>query len=173
MESRITKKVDIHLTSFKEDIKEWFEANNADISGGSSRNEFLQFIFDYGTLCLSKDDFAKRKRVKNTVPTQIRCCACRANGEQCTRRRKEGEDFCGTHNKGTPYGVIQSDILDLNILKKKEIWVEEIKGIHYFIDDANNIYLHEDIVNNKKNPMIIGKYSINDDGKYDICGKFI
>ena len=171
MENRISRKVDTHLMSFKEDIKEWFSKNNSDITGESNKNSFLQFIFDYGSLSLSKEDFTRRKRVKNTVSLQIRCCACRANGEQCTRRKKDGEEFCGTHIKGTPYGIVEQDKTDIVPVKKREIWVQEIKGIQYFIDNSNNIYLHEDILNSKKDPSIIGKYNIDNDGKYNICGE--
>ena len=172
METRITKKVDSHLTAFKEDIKEWFKENNSDISGDSDVNQFLQFIFDYGNLSLSKDDFTRRKRVKNSVPLQIRCCACRANGEQCTRRRKDDKEYCGTHIKGTPYGIVVPDKKELVTIKKKEIWLQEIKGIQYFIDDSNNIYAHDEILNNNKNPTVIGKYNANKDGEYNICGEF-
>jgi hypothetical protein len=171
MENRISRKVDTHLTTFKEDIKEWFNKNNSDINGDSNKNNFLQFIFDYGSVSLSKEDFTRRKRVKNTVSLQIRCCACRANGEQCTRRKKDGEDFCGTHIKGTPYGIVEQNKNDIVQVKKCEIWVQEIKGIQYFIDSNKNIYLHEDILNNKKNPSVIGSYSVDDSGKYSICGE--
>lgn len=171
MENRISRKVDNHLTIFKQEIKDWFDKNKCDISGDSNKSQFLQFIFDYGALSLSKDDFTKRKRVKNTVPLQIRCCACRANGEQCTRRKKEGEDYCGTHVKGTPYGMIEKNKLNITPIKKREIWVQEIKGIQYFIDNETNIYLHEDILNNNKDPSIIGKYTKDSEGNYQICGE--
>jgi len=170
MQNRITKKVDTHVTAFKEDIKDWFDTNKADISGDSNKNAFLQFIFDYDALSLSNDDFTRRKRLKNTVPLQIRCHACRANGEQCTRRQKDGEEYCGTHIKGTPYGVVQTSKVDVVSLTKKQVWIQEIKGINYFIDDDNNIYLHSEIINNSNNPTIIGKYSMNN-GKYSICGE--
>ena len=75
MESRIAKKVDQHLSGFKDQIKEWFNENDSDICGECSKNDFLQFIFDYNSLSLSKDDFSRRKRIKNTVPLGIRCCA--------------------------------------------------------------------------------------------------
>ena len=55
---------------------------------------FLQFIFDYGSVSLSKEDFTRRKRVKNTVSHyKLDVVLCRANGEQCTRRKKDGEDY--------------------------------------------------------------------------------
>ena len=166
MENRIAKKIDVHITSFKEDIKDWFDNNSSNICGECTKSDFLQFIFDYNTLSLSKDDFTKRKRNKNIVPVPTRCCAQRANGEQCTRRKKEGEDFCGTHVKGTPYGVINSEKVE-SVSVKKEISVREINGISYFIDDTKNIYEHSEILNNKPNPTVIGEYKINKD-KYEI-----
>lgn len=159
MENRITRKVDTYLISFKEDVKDWFDKNEADIAGSSGKSEFLKFIFDYNTLKLSKEDFSKRKRIKNTVPCQLRCCAKRANGEQCTRRRKESDEFCGTHIKGTPYGKIVTDINEPVPSKKCDVWVQEIQGIQYFIDNNENIYCHEDIISNKLNPTIIGYYT--------------
>ena len=51
-------------------------------------------------------DFVKRKRVKNTIPTENRCSAKRACGQQCTRRKKGESCFCGTHIKGIPHGEI-------------------------------------------------------------------
>jgi hypothetical protein len=159
MENRITRKVDTYLTSFKEDVKDWFDKNEADIAGPSGKSEFLKFIFDYNALKLSKEDFSKRKRIKNTVPCQLRCCAKRANGEQCTRRRKDSDEFCGTHIKGTPYGKIVTDANEPPPSKKREIWVQEIKGIQYFIDNESNVYFHDDILGNKHNPLIIAHYS--------------
>ena len=159
METRITRKVDTYLTSFKEDVKTWFEKNEADIAGPAGKSEFLKFIFDYDALTLSKEDFTKRKRVKNTVPCQLRCCAKRANGEQCTRRRKDSDEFCGTHIKGTPYGKIVTDMSELHKPKKRDVWVQEIKGIQYFIDTEQNVYSHDDILSNKHNPSVIASYS--------------
>ena len=41
------------------------------------------------------------------IPPNERCCGIRANGQQCTRRKKEGQDkYCGTHIKGTPHGTL-------------------------------------------------------------------
>jgi len=167
MESRIAKKVDQHLSGFKDQIKEWFNENDSDICGECSKNDFLQFIFDYNSLSLSKDDFSRRKRIKNTVPLGIRCCARRANGEQCTRRRREGEEYCGTHIKGTPYGQVTSSKNDTKNIKKLEVRMQEIVGIQYFIDDDKNVYSHSDILNNKTNPEVIAKYD-NVDGEYVI-----
>ena len=161
METRISKKVDTYIAAFKQDVKDWFEDNSSDIAGDYTKSDFLKFIFDYSALNLSKEDFSKRKRVKNTVPMQMRCCAKRANGEQCTRRKKDDHDCCGTHIKGTPYGKIDCDIEEQPLAKKKDIWVEEIKGIQYFIYADGNVYNHGEILNNIVNPSVIARYTKN------------
>lgn len=168
MENRITKKVDTHLSDFKNEVKIWFDKNECDISGKYDKSDFLKFIFDFNGIALSKDDFQKRKRVKNSVPIQIRCCAKRANGEQCTRRKKDNGDYCGTHAKGTPYGKIECNVCDVPLLKKIDIWIQDIKGINYFIDKDGNVYNHEDVLSNKKNPQIIAQYHKSNDSTYHI-----
>ena len=42
--------------------------------------------------------------------------------------------------------------------QKVEVWAQDIQGIVYYIDKANNVYQAEDIVGNKTNPKIIAKY---------------
>jgi len=158
MEKRIENKIENHLTLFKKAIQQWFEENNANISGTPTKNDFLQFVFDYNGLKLSKEDFQRRKRSKNVVPHNDRCIAKRANGDQCTRRRLN-DIYCGTHSKGTPHGVIQeSELVKEPTVEKIEIWMQDIKGICYYIDKNHNVYSPEDIVNGKKNPSIIGKW---------------
>jgi hypothetical protein len=105
----------------------------------------------------------KRKRVKNSVILSDRCCAKRANGEQCTRRRKDDSEYCGTHQKGTPHGICENE--EEQQLKpqmeKIEVWAQEIKGIIYYIDKNFNVYQPEDIMKNMNNPKIIAKYIKN------------
>ena len=43
-------------------------------------------------------------------------------------------------------------------LKKREVWAQDISGIIYYIDANNNVYDHNDILNNIVNPKIIAKY---------------
>ena len=121
-------------------------------------NQLLQYIYDYDRLTFNKEDFQKRKRVKNFVPIFDRCCAKRASNEQCTRRKKEGSEFCGTHMKGTPHGIIDSQNESKINTQKIEVWAQDIQGIVYYIDKGNNVYQAEDIVSNKVNPKIIAKY---------------
>ena len=124
-------------------------------------NELLQFIYDYNRLSFNKEDFMKRKRVKNFVPIFDRCCAKRATNEQCTRRKKEGNEYCGTHMKGTPHGIMDTQNEVKINTQKIEVWAQEIQGIIYYIDNFNNVYQAEDIVINKINPKIIAKYIKN------------
>ena len=159
MENRINRKVETYVGTFKKDIQQWLEINTTSFD----KSDFLKFIFDYDGLTIGKDDFQKRKRIKNSVPQQNRCCAKRANGEQCTRRKKEDNEFCGTHSKGTPHGKVVCDIITDSLIKKKDIWVQEIKGIHYFIDENKNVYSFDDVLTNKVNPKIIAQYKFEND----------
>uniref|UniRef100_A0A6C0LF96 Uncharacterized protein n=1 Tax=viral metagenome TaxID=1070528 RepID=A0A6C0LF96_9ZZZZ len=156
MERRINKRIEGYITTFKDELRE--KILNFDAENEMSKNQLIQYIYDYERLTLEKDDFMKRKRVKNVVPFFDRCCAKRANGEQCTRRKKEGDEYCGTHMKGTPHGVAESqnEVKDQN--QKIEVWAQDIQGIIYYIDKTGNVYQAEDIISNKTNPKIIAKY---------------
>ena len=156
MERRINKRLETYITQFKDDIRD--KATTIGISG-EPINNLLQFIYDYERLNLTKDDFMKRKRVKNIVPFFDRCCAKRASGEQCTRRKKdETAGYCGTHLKGTPHGIVdlQNDVKPTT--QKVEIWAQDILGIIYYIDKNFNVYQAEDIVRGGNNPKVIAKY---------------
>jgi len=186
MEKNLNKKVQEYQLGFKNDIKKWLEDTKTSIVTNNSvdnkTSDFLKFVFDYTSFELTKGDFQKRKRAKNIIPQQEKCIAKRANGVQCTRRRKQSDVLmCGTHLKGTPHGVCSEDDTDntndtnlnyaqKNILQttKVEIWIQEIKGINYYIDNVNNVYRTEDIISNKQNPDIIAKWKLNGNDKYTI-----
>ena len=108
-------------------------------------NKLLQYIYDYERLYFVKEDFQKRKRVKNFVPIFDRCCAKRANNEQCTRRKKESSEYCGTHLKGTPHGIVDINTDSTNTTQKVEVYAQDIQGIIYYIDKNNNVYQVEDL----------------------------
>ena len=112
------------------------------------------------------DEFG-RKRIKNAIPTSNRCTAKRANGEQCTRRRKDDCEFCGTHEKGRPHGLITSNEFEVNTNKKLEVFAQEISGIVYYLDNYGNVYNTEDIMKEVNNPEIIAKYTF-ESNKYSI-----
>ena len=165
MERRLNKKVESYITSFKDSIRE--KATSMDMLKNEQVSQLLQYIYDYDRLSFNKEDFQKRKRVKNFVPIFDRCCAKRANCEQCTRRRKDGSEYCGTHLKGTPHGIVDAQTEPKNTTQKVEVYAQDIQGIIYYIDKNNNVYQAEDIISNKVNPKIIAKY-VKDGEKYSI-----
>ena len=165
MERRLNKKVETYITSFKDNIRE--KATQMGMTKNEQVNQLLQYIYDYDRLAFIKEDFQKRKRVKNFVPIFDRCCAKRASNEQCTRRKKDGCEFCGTHLKGTPHGIIDAQNENKNTTQKIEVYAQDIQGIVYYIDKNNNVYQAEDIISNKINPKIIAKY-VKDGENYSI-----
>ena len=169
MENRINSLIADWSVSFKDNIIK--ELNSYDKSRPLEQHvqQFVSYLYDYEKLKLKKEHFQKRKRARNVVPFHERCIACRAKGDQCTRSKKDDNDFCGTHMKGTPHGVItQNGEKPVPKDKKLTIHAEEIKGIMYFIDNECNVYSTEDVQANKTNPKIIAKYSKKTDGEITI-----
>jgi hypothetical protein len=156
MEKKINKRIESYISSFKDELCN--KLAGMETEDETSKNQLIKFIYEYDRLTLEKDDFVKRKRVKNVVPFFDRCCAKRANGEQCTRRKKESDEYCGTHMKGTPHGVVDSQNEVKDQTQKIEVWAQDIQGIVYYIDNNENVYQSEDIISNKQNPKIIAKY---------------
>jgi hypothetical protein len=159
MEKRLTKKANEYFKEFKDNIKD--KAEKMGLTKNEHVNQLIQYIYDHDSLCFNKEDFQKRKRVKNVVPLFDRCCAKRASCEQCTRRKKNGSEYCGTHVKGTPHGIVQSQEESKNTTQKIEVYAKDIQWIVYYIDSNNNVYQTEDIIKNKINPKIIAKYVRN------------
>jgi hypothetical protein len=166
MDKRINKLIETHTTNFKANIKS--RALQLDVSNNPNMISLIQYICDYERLYLNKEDFMKRKRAKNSVKITERCSAKRANGEQCTRRRKDELEYCGTHLKGTPHGICEDNHDTKQTSYKIEVWAEDIRGIIYYIDKQCNVYQTEDIISNKNNPKIIAKYVKNKDNMYSI-----
>ena len=163
MERRLNKKTEDYTTEFKNNVRE-----HAGKLGISQTNDeitaLLQYIYDYKRLEFVKDDLTRRKRVKNAVPFFERCCANRASGEQCTRRKKDEDSYCGTHMKGTPHGIMSSSADEVKSPNKQvEVWTQDIRGIIYYLDKNENVYQPEDIISNKINPRVIAKYVRNGD----------
>lgn len=144
METKIKRKTDNYITQFKDSIKE--KMNNLELLDSDKCKELLEFIYSYERLVFVNDDFSKRKRLKNIVPGDDRCSANKACNEQCTRKRKEGYEFCGTHIKGTPNGVIQKNS-DSDSKKKVILKLTTNRGIYNYVDDTGNKYCMEDVLN--------------------------
>jgi hypothetical protein len=166
MERRLNTKLENYLKTFKDGIRDKIIALN--IQQDENINQLIEYIYDYNRLTVDKEDFIKRKRVKNSIPENNRCMAKRANGEQCTRRRRVDCEFCGTHSKGTPHGLMDSEKTVNNQNFTIDVIAKEIKGIVYYIDNFNNVYNSEDIMQSKENPQIIARYEKIDDNTYTI-----
>jgi hypothetical protein len=164
MDKQINKKAESYVSTFKDEIKIKIASMNIN---PDEANEFMEFIYEYPRLQFEKDDLNKRQRVKNAIHFDFRCSAKRANDEQCTRRRKDGFIFCGTHAKGTPNGLMNNDNENANAEQRIDVFAQDICGIIYYIDDNGNVYKTEDVMLEKKNPEIIAKYVKNGD-KYAI-----
>ena len=158
MENRLNKKVEEYVSLFKQDVKQYISTMSIK---GPELDKLIEYIYDYERLYLIKDDFQKRKRVKNVVPFFDRCSAKRANNEQCTRKKKENCEFCGTHTKGTPHGCIDLETQTKPTTQPIEVWAQNIRGIIYYLDTNFNVYQTEDIIMGKDNPQIIAKYIKN------------
>jgi hypothetical protein len=188
MERRLNQRIEEYLIEFKnqvagriqtmvEGIEETASGRDVSILGDvkTKCNLLAAFVYNYEKIKVGKDDFMKRKRVKSVVPIYDRCCAKRASGEQCTRRKKEGESYCGTHIKGTPHSVMEENVNEPSTPKnvKVDIWAQDIKGIIYYIDKAGNVYDTEDIMKIDKYPKrVIAKYMHDSKGGYSIPSIF-
>lgn len=156
MERRLNRKIEEYVTDFKQSVLS--KAQQLGLNNDPNLAALVKYVYDYDRLILTKEDFMKRKRVKNAVHLADRCCAKRASCEQCTRRKKEGFEYCGTHLKGTPHGICETGDNEKPSGQKIEVWVQDIQGIVYYIDKNFNVYQTEDIYTNKVNPKIIAKY---------------
>ena len=159
MERRINKKIESYITDLKDSVRA--KAEQLGLANDPNLSQLVQYVYDYDRLVLGKEDFLKRKRVKNVVHLSDRCCAKRASGEQCTRRKKTDCEYCGTHMKGTPHGVCDNEEDNKPVGQKVEVWAQDIQGIIYYIDKVDNVYQVEDIIVNKVNPKVIAKYVKN------------
>jgi hypothetical protein len=156
MERRLNKKINDYVHVFKTDLVEKIQSLKS-TDNQAVMSELTNYVYQYTNFELNKDDFMKRKRVKSMVPVYERCCAKRASGEQCTRRKKDDCQYCGTHSKGTPHGMISDKEPSSNI-KTVEVNAIDIKGIVYYLDNIGNVYDTEDIISNNKNPRVVAKY---------------
>jgi hypothetical protein len=161
MEKRLNRISETYITNFKNNIRD--KILEISFEEKTKINELIEYVYEYERLTFVKEDFIKRKRVKNSIPSTNRCNARRANGEQCTRRRKENCEFCGTHSKGVPHGFMEEEDVTQST-QKLEVFAEDIQGIVYYIDKFNNVYKTEDIISGKDNPHIIAKCIKNSNG---------
>ena len=161
MEAKLNKKIDCHASSFKNKLLDYCREKQSE-NMTLDLSDLEIFVTETNNFRFTKTDFYKKPRSKTSVVDVDRCLARRANHTQCTRRKKDNMCFCGTHIKGTPYGVISNSNNhgqeNFHSSEKISVFNQEINGINYFLDDHGNIYKTEDILKNEPKPEIIGKY---------------
>jgi hypothetical protein len=157
MEKKIKERFSECLNTFRADVEKKIEGSDIP---EDSKKDLLEYISSIGKFDVD-NIFLKKKRTHATFPNTLRCISKRSDGEQCSRRKREGCEYCGTHSKGSPYGTFNTDVV--TSVTKMEVWAQEIGGIHYYLDNGNNVYNTEDIINNKLNPRVIAKYEKNGD----------
>jgi hypothetical protein len=121
MDRRINKLIADHTSKTKDGIKQRVLAAKEEINAATNHTNvagvekslmsLLQFVLDSEPLTVTPADYVKRKRTKNTIPLYDMCSALKADGTRCSRRKREGEHYCGTHTKGTPYGSISGEAI--------------------------------------------------------------
>lgn len=148
METRVNKKITFYVNDLKDGVVNQINMiKDSTMDVETQYETLISYIMNYKVLNLQKEDFNKRKRNKNVVNECEKCKAKRSNGEQCSRRRRDGFEFCGTHCKGTPYGIIGVDDLSSSAVKiKYELVGEDIDGIITYRDKNNREYKIEHII---------------------------
>jgi len=106
----------------------------------------------------------KKKKKSNPPVPECRCMAKKADGFQCTRRRKIESEYCGKHISNIKFGRVDDDITHQGENYKKTRRVN-IDGEYYLKDDDNLVYSY-----NKKNPTLMGKCI---DGKLVTTGELL
>lgn len=174
MERNVNKRIENYIIEFKDDIKrKLFEFDP--FLDKHKANQFLEYVYDYNRLVLTKEEFVKRKRIQFEIPEAERCVATLSSGERCSRRKKTNNEYCGTHTKmgettsqnhnlagdetsNPTVGEEGEFRTNISVTSNQlELYAEDIGGIMYYIDKHNNVYKTEDILENKKNPQIIAK----------------
>ena len=88
--------------------------------------------------------YKKRSRTINEVNKLKQCRAKRADGKQCSRQRKEGQDYCGTHIKGCPHGTYK---IKQETREELKLSIIDYKGIPYYVDlKTGNVYASEKVM---------------------------
>ena len=93
MENKLNLKANLFFTKFKDDIREKMIALK--FSENTKANDLLEYVYEYERLMFNKDDLSKRKRVKNSIPTQNRCNAKRRMANNARGNERTAASFAG------------------------------------------------------------------------------
>ena len=169
MEILANKRVDEYIVKFKNEIKDKITTLDF-IKEKDKISELLEFVYEYTKIQFEKEEFIEKKKTNTYIVAPCnRCSAKRTDGEQCTRKKKKTSEYCGTHSKTNEINTTSGQPVYVSTNKQKmEIYAEDIQGIIYHIDQYNNVYHTEDILEGKENPRIITKVTKNPDNTFTI-----
>lgn len=83
------------------------------------------------------------------------CLAKKQDGQQCTRRCREGSNFCGKHIKSHKFGCVTDDIDE--IFESIKMTPEIYQGTKVLVDEEGIVYKYTD--ENQDSVEIIGRKS--------------
>jgi len=110
---------------------------------------------DYETLmnkyCIVANSKSKKTKKKPAKKGNI-CMAKKADGFQCTRRKKDKMEYCGKHIKKLKFGRIDDELRYSDKTKYIKTKRENIDGEYYLVDDQNLVYSCS-----KTHPLLLGK----------------
>ena len=108
-----------------------------------------------------------KRRNRRSLPKDLQCLGRKIDGQQCTRSRRNGEEFCLSHMKRLPHGRIDDPTFSgkekgKRGRKKKEVTYNEeeylcvhlelIRGTQYLLDENENVFSY-----NLESPKFLGK----------------
>ena len=107
-----------------------------------------------------------KRRNRRSLPNELQCVGRKIDGQQCTRSKRTGSDFCLSHIKRLPQGRIddpdyqekekgkrgrKKKATDYNSDEYIATHLEIIDGVQYLIDNELNVYTY-----NIESPELIG-----------------
>lgn len=160
MDKKINKTIEDYIVSFKDALKQKIlklELGKGDGTATTAKvNDFLEYLNEYEKLVIDKEEFVKKTRPLPVIPSENRCNGILQNSEQCARRKLPNLHYCGSHCKKLPYGSLSNDSVENT---QVVVFETSIQGIIYYVDEFDNIYKTEDILNGVKNPEIVAHLS--------------
>ena len=124
--------------------------------------EIIKYISEQSIFNLQNDGLKKTHRTKKTITTDEQCKATRIDGNRCTRKKRNGLHYCGTHLNCTSYTEFNTIEITRPTIDKS-VSAIDIQGIIYYIDLDLNVYNTEDVMNEILDPSIIGKACKNNE----------
>ena len=155
--------VDGLMSVYNDKVKQMLKdlSLNYSIKNGSTAVSLDELYNKYCISDLEFDDSSivkkkKRKKNKQLAKDEL-CMAKKADGCQCTRRRKDGNEYCGKHMGNLKFGRIDDEEKYQNSDQYIKTMHEKINGNDYLVDENNIVYSFD-----KQNPTVIG---VKRDGK--------